>query len=181
MYSIIDDLTAYILQHNPYFNKGFANVSRDEELGILANWTEIVFPSQKHGDYFYIRYNGPVGLSNAAAAQMSECSAAAQYNIPLVLVASVREADSDKLFNNLMITLSAYKAKGFQGIVFNAASQEMVEIVTTELQGMKKEDRSAALKRLPKDGTLVLIRFTLTSIITIQSLSCIQNPCKTCS
>lgn len=181
MYNLIENLTDYVLQHNPYFNKGFANVTRDEEIGIVANWTEPVFPSQKHGDYFYIRYNGVVGLTNAPAAQMMEGQFGAQYNIPLMLVASVNNADSDVLFQNLLTTLSSYRPKGTQGVVYTSASQEMGEIVNAELAGLKPEDRRAALKRLPKYGTLVAIRFTLSMIITIQPLTCIQNPCEICS
>jgi hypothetical protein len=180
MFELIDNLAAFILQHNPYFDKVFANVSIDEKLGLVANFDEIVFPSQSHGDFFYLRYNGPVVLANNASSQMQECTFAGSFQIPLVLVASVKEADSDILFTNLYTTLANYKNKGLQAIRFANTSEEMLEIVSQELQVMKEADQRAALKRLP-DATLVSIRFIMVSDIHTQPLTCIQNPCTTCS
>ena len=176
---LISDLKNFILTHNTYFNKGFANVSIDEKLGLVANFDEVVFPSSINGDFFYLRYGGPVVLANNASAQMAEGTFAGSFQVPLVLIASVKEADSDMLFTNLYTTLANYKAKGLQAIRFSNASEEILEIVSQELQGMKEKDQLAAIKRLP-DATLVAIRFIMVSDIQTQPLSCIQNPCKTC-
>lgn len=181
MFSLIDTLTAFILTHNPYFKQGFANVSIDEKLGIVGDENKPIFPSSSFGDYFYVRYAAPVALSNLASGFMEEGRMAASYQIPLVLVAVVRDADSDILFTNLLTTLANYKDKGLQAVRFERTSEEVIEIVTTELAGLKPADLDAALQRLDTSQTLVSIRFTLVSDIEIQSLSCIQNPCKPCS
>jgi len=182
MFSIIDLLKEFILEHNPYFNAGFANVSIDEEQGFVSTQNEVVFPSTSHGDFFYLRYVNPVGLSNATTAFMSEGSYGVGFQITLVLVASVRGADSEILFNNLAATLANYRSQGIREIRFTRASEEPVDIVLGELVNMPEASRKASLSRLDREATLVAIQFTILADLTIQNkLTCIQNPCKPCS
>jgi len=79
---LISDLKNFILTHNPYFDNGFANVSIDEKLGLVANFEDVVFPSSTNGDFFYLRYGGPMVLANNASAQMQEGTFAGSFQIP---------------------------------------------------------------------------------------------------
>lgn len=180
MRKVIEQLKAFILSTNPYFNRGFANVELDAQNGYLIDIDngEHIFPSDSFGNYFYIRYKGVSGLNNATTAFMEEGTAAIAINTNLILVAYVKDADIDHLFTNLVSTLAKFDA---QGLIFSATSLDGVDVITKELANVAPEVRAKSLQNFNfYDITLISIAFTLQKNLETIPLSCIQNPCKRC-
>lgn len=169
------NLKEHILKYNPYFNNAFDYTVQDENTGIIHDSIP-VFPADNLGDYFYLRITNNVRFDNQSIYNTATTISGVGLVPTIILVACVRDADADKLLNNLVNTLRAESCGARIGLVsmlFNGR-----DVILQELARMKeKENIEAALQRLPSGMTLVSITFTYSFNYTFQKLKCFDPPC----
>lgn len=159
-----------ILQYNTYFNKGFADAFKDEK-GVHEG-EKVVFPNDREGDYFYMRYPNNYKVSSPAYARLNECTIATAFTTTVFLIASVKNAYADKLISNLV---SVIISKG--GKVTEAIGQKEV-VIRQELSGMEQEVIKKGLANSGKNNTIVCVKFELEKPFYPTQLNCLENPCK---
>lgn len=168
--STVERLRKYILSTNSYFAEGIGNVYLDSENGI-ANEKGIVFPDDTRGNYFYLRLPDNVTFANGSEFGVTECLPGLGLNAQIILVAVVKDADEDKLLQNLVNTVQSFETynKTFQTAIYK---KEVV--VRQELSWMTAENLSAVLQRVP-ESSIVSLTFTLIDSFVYND--CILNPC----
>lgn len=167
----IISLKDFILDNNSYFSSGYGPVFFNDK-GILE-----VFPNDKLGDYFYIRHAAKATVDSTAAMKISDCATPMGVRSECFLIACVREADNDRLINNLVHTI---QGSGRNAVV-TGLTYEREAVVLQEMPKHPKEDREKALQNL-SNWTIVSVQFNLTvRVKPVKNLAeCIENPCKTC-
>lgn len=168
--STVDSIKDYIIQYNPYFKKGYSDVYLDEKTGIIHN-SKPIFPADNLGDYFYLRLPNKVQFDYAREFQISDCISGAGIRASVILVAVVKDADPDKLIQNLVNTLQTY-----QNVNVNSAIYLTEDVIIQELAKTSEETIMAALQRMK--STIVSLTFTILTPYQFKKLSCIENPCK---
>lgn len=176
--SELNTISQFIIDNNPYFDKGYADVYQDDKTGIVHG-DEAVFPADNLGNYFYLRLPKQTGFDTSDFYKINDCNGGLGLKASIVLVACVKDADPDKLIENLIITLRNYSSGvviNFKSLCFNG-----VEVIMTELAKLKPEDLIAALQRFDKMAqTIVSVTFEMTTAVTPKNLDCIVEPCKDC-
>lgn len=167
------ELRDYVLESNPYFQEGIIGVYKDDR-GI-ADEKGYVFPSDSRGDYFYLRLpvDIPIVVDNRFA--VSDCKTPLGAVAPIVLVAIVRNADPDKLLQNLLNTIMAFPAEG-KGV--SSVSPHKESVVASEMSGLNADVIRKALQTIPDEFTIVSITFTLS--VGIKYSNCFVDICKSC-
>lgn len=166
--SLFADIKDTILQYNTYFNAGFDDAYQSEN-GVYQG-EKILFPNDTLGDYFYIRPDNPVGISNDSA--ISSCYTAFALDASATLVAVVKSANSTMLVNNLMTSLA------YTGATVESATFQHEEIIRQELGAMSQEDLTAALANYHRSTTIVSIAFTYNLPLPLTKINCLPNPCE---
>lgn len=173
----LDDITAYIMEHNTYFNVGFSNVYLDEKTGFVANdgVTKIpVFPADELGDYFYLRLPNNVAFVSDAKYSFSNCITGLGIRSTVILVACIKTNGSDKLLENIVVTLRNYSKAD---IVLRSAIYQKDIVTLQELSKISESEQDAALQRLGDYGSIVSVTFDITENVLSHKLSCIEPPC----
>jgi hypothetical protein len=172
----LETLKEFILSNNTYFAAGYANAVQDDETGIVYERMPI-FPNDTLGNYFYLRVQRGAQFSYEGMYKMSDAVGSLGINAQIVLVACVKDADADKLAENLVMTMSRYHAEyiKLQQVIYQS---ELV--VSQELALLSRENIQAALQRIDGDYTMVSLQFSYAAPVIVQPLKCITNPCKTC-
>lgn len=169
----------FILGKNPYFNRGFANVYKDDTTKAICaregkDFT-VVFPSDTLGNYFYLRND--TGLKHEAmpAERVSDNGTQRLMfldSMTLQLVAVVKNADEHLLIENLRNTAMQYQLLYAEPL---SSKWNREQVVIEELAGMKSEDIQAALQRL-KNETIVRLSLKLSKVFVPGN--CINDPVK---
>lgn len=173
MQSTLTAIKDFVLQYNPYFSAGYSDVYMDETKGYIAN-DKVIFPNDNLGNYFYLRLPHDVGFDYTPASRVDDCSNTPNPTGDVTIVAIVKDANPDKLIQNLLNTISGYNATvRLKGAKYNSAN-----VTLTELGRASKEVKEAALKRLKH--TIVSITFTLSVPFTLRRITsnCIIDPCQ---
>lgn len=174
----ITALKDFILLKNTYLNTGFDNVYQDTINGLILEDGKAVFPSDTYGDYFYLRMPDEMKfVYDARRFKTDDCGFEFGISAKVYLVAFMRGADTDALFNNLVNTLQQYTDAylSFSGGVFK---KELV--IQQELKKYGKEDIAKALQNIDRKDALISINFDISTNFTKKTLSCLENPCTTC-
>lgn len=156
-----------ILKYNTYFTQAFDDVYSDDK-GI-RNDEKVLFPSDKLGDYFYLRLKD--GVRYAKGQPVSDCDMAIEAQMSGYLIAFVKGANADDLVLNLVSTLMQINVIP-TGSLWNAE-----EVVRQEMGKMKDKDVLAALARVKKEYTIVSVSFDYKGGVYPTKLNCITNPC----
>ncbi len=172
----LETLKEFILSNNPYFTAGYANAVQDDETGIVHNGMPL-FPNDTLGNYFYLRVLRNVQFSYDGMYRISDAAGSVGINAQIVLVACVREADTDKLAENLVITMSRYYP---EYIKLQQVLYQSELVVGQELALLSRENIRAAMQRIDNDYAIVSLQFQYAAPVIVQPLKCITTPCKTC-
>lgn len=169
---MFDGLLEHIHDLNEYFDKGYEGVYQDENTGIVHE-QQPVFPADNLGDYFYLRLPDSVTFEYGDAYNNEEGAnkPAKLYN--LVLVACVKNADPDKLINNMIVSLSKFK----RDVTIQSAVIESEKVIQQELAFMSEDNRTRALQNKPENLTIISVSF---SFVEETLIDCIVKPCKDC-
>lgn len=178
----LNKIKDHILRYNPYFSTGFSNTFIDEETGQVfsdnGNDYIPVFPEDRLGDYFYLRTPQKTTFADAPDFTLSDCQKGIAITGEIFLIAVVRDADADRLVNNLANTVQAFDNKY---ITIKSAIHQKIFVVEQEMAKVKEEKTlMAALARLKQNMTIVSLSFALRSPFQYQKLNCMTKPCKTC-
>jgi hypothetical protein len=166
--SVLNSLRDTILEYNPYLAKGYADVVKDETLGIIHSTGDVIFPNDTDGDYFYIRTNG-VQFTQAPEYKADDCSGSLGIQMNCVLVAIMGNANPDSLLKNMVSSLRLFN----NDMVFSNAIFTSAGVIVQELNA---DVRAQALKRL-SGKTIVSIVFSMTEMVMTLKAECIENPC----
>lgn len=170
-------LRDYIIKYNTYFNDGYDFVTRDDSNGYISNGDKPVFPADDFGNYFYLRLPNAIQTEYKSAYQLADCMQGYGLRYDVVLVACIRNGDTELLIDNLLTTLGNYNR---QNIVVTKVLYHIEDVTAQELSRIKREDRMAALQRMGDNINLCSIHFSFTIAYTTKPLSCITNPCSIC-
>lgn len=171
----------FILENNTYFNKGYSEVYQDDITGVIYGFEngtpKHIFPNDGDGDYFYLRLPKSVSFDYNSHYKIDDCQAGLGLKTSVILVACVRDADSSKLFNNLIITLRNYKTVDMS---IKTGLFQSVEVIMQELSKVSPETKIEALKT--HDGSYTIVSLTLEATVALmpRNIDCIINPCKSC-
>lgn len=177
--TLVERITAvadFIQANNTYFGRFYPAAEQDEELGVINDGMQPIFPSDEQGNYFYIRYPHGIGFDYTNSNTFADAGGGVGVKYDLVLVACVRDADTGLLLQNLLNTLGMYCKGNFKLSKANWG----IAVILQELSKIKKESQQAALEKLPDNMGLVSISFTFTIPYVYQPLRCIVDPCKDC-
>lgn len=168
------DLKDFILKYNPYLDNGYANVTLDNEVGIINDSKQIIFPSDKLGKYFYLRV--PTKSTFEYSNPIADNALSIRLNSDIILVSYLKEGDADLLGYNIAGTIGRYQDVNtkIKEILFHSD-----DVVRQELGKLTKENVSAALQKM-RNSVIVSIHFTMTFDYVFQQLNCIKSPCKDC-
>ena len=167
----------FILDHNDYFHKGFANAYKDDVINAVnvKQGKDVlrVLPADNHGNYFYLRNEAwtkyearhPERLSDTGTQRLTFLD-----TMSVQLIAVVENADAYLLIENLRNTAMMYKELNIQPVT---GSWNREQVVSTELAKMSTTDVNAALQRLT-DETIVRIGLSVSKIFVPGN--CISNP-----
>lgn len=170
----LSELTTFILDNNPYFDRAYDDVYQDETVGIVHDNNQPIFPADNLGNYFYLRLPNNIRFDNASQFNLSECLDTPGLVYDIILVAILNNANADVLLHNLLSTLAAFGGN----INLTGASTQRAVIIGQELASMSVEMRDKALQNI--NSTLVSVYFTYTPAFLPTKLSCITNPCASC-
>lgn len=176
--TIIDTIAAKVRELNPYFDKHFTDVIADSERGYVwvdkgGDYTP-VFPNDTLGNYFYIRHEPDFAFSFNAD-YSAGITPGLQYNTTATLVASVIDADPNKLASNIIASLRTISCAASVTVISARANRNA--IIAQELQGLEEADLEKALSNIDRRTTLVSVNFSVTGMVSIVKCS-LQNPCK---
>jgi hypothetical protein len=172
LYDKLIELKNHVLLKNTYFNKGFSFTYQDQGIWSDEDDKEPIFPRDDLGNYFYFRLPNDIGLTTIPALAVGDCAVQASAQAQIILVACVRNADNDLLMKNLINTISdmpVYAKTFTSGILMKE------KVVRQELSFLSGDELQNALKKIPKDYSIVSINFTITNPISFNR--CIENPC----
>lgn len=173
--SRLNSIKDFILEHNTYFNTGYADVWIDSNTGVVSNNTKTVFPSDNLGNYFYLRLPNKVGFIYNKDFKVSDCTDGIATKTDVVLVAVIKNNNPDALLDNLIATIRNYRETKLQ---IKSAIYQPAYVITEELKETSKETQSAALKRLNLSNAYVSITFEMAEIVISNKLNCIEPPCE---
>jgi hypothetical protein len=156
--SDFENIVQHVREYNTYFATGFANAVKDATLNTVVldgSKKTFVFPTDKAGDYFYLRNEQTVNYTRQEAQRLSDCKPIMPYSETMIcyLVAVVKEAEPFQLLQNLRDTLANF---GGASITFNNANWNREQIVRDEMSGSSPKDIEAALSRLKKQTIVKL-------------------------
>lgn len=174
----LTELKDFILLKNTYLSTGFDNVYQDAVNGLILQDEKPIFPMDNLGDYFYLRLPDEMKfVYDARRFKTDDCGFEFGISAKVYLVAFMRGADSDTLFNNLVNTLQGFDDAylSFNGGIFK---KELV--IQQELKRYSKEDIAKALQNIQRKDALVSISFDISTNFTKKKLSCLENPCSEC-
>lgn len=174
-------LKDFILSNNTYFDTGYAFAEMNYA-GIIEAEDHIgnrmaIFPNDTLGDYFYMRLPDKVIMNKEAFYQVGECSKGMGMVTNIILVACMRNVDSDQLLANLLTTLVNFANPKTSITSFIMHSES---VLTQELAKIPKDDLQAALQRMDTSYNLVSVNFNFTVPFVFNNLDCIVNPCIGC-
>lgn len=168
----LETISAYIKEHNGYFQAAFPHAYTEAGNGVVHNGDPI-FPTDVHGNYFYLRVaGGSFSYDQQYAISTTRRGVGIQSDV--YLVAMVFEADADKLLDNLVSTLAASMPDQLRFVSFLSQAPAVVQ---QELSGLEPAIRQAAMQNIPPFTALVSVRFTLTSPMNYTKPNCITSPC----
>jgi len=173
--TIVNDIGIAIKQYNPYFDTYFTNVEKSDQLGIVHNGSEPVFPNDYSGNFFYVRI--PSQLRAFYDNQNNNADRSIGVRADLVIVAQVQGADAYKLALNLISTIgrACKYGKTISSILIHPE-----DVISQELNGVSEDVLRAALGRIP-NTTMIAVNISVSYFQSFLQLDCIQNPCKICS
>lgn len=173
----LSSLSAFITQYNPYFDTAFTNVAVDDKTGIVNNGTQVIFPNDTFGNYYYIRTASKLRFDYNKDRSQADNFLSLVVNAPCYLVAYVIGADIDSLVANLVATIGRYdETTRITEVVIHAEDVVLQELA----QVLDKPNVLHALQTMPDNVALVSINFTLSFVYSLPELHCLTNPCKTC-
>lgn len=172
--SRLDDITAFIMEYNTYFDMGFSNVWLDEKVGFVADDKTPVFPSDSLGNYFYLRLPKQIDFLYSTNYNYSDCSGGIASKSSVILVACIKENNPDALLENMIATLRNYNKAELR--IKNALYQPMY-VIEQELRNISEKEREQALKRISLNDSYISITFDITETILSNKLNCIEAPC----
>lgn len=167
------ELRDYVLEKNTYFSKGFSLVYQDEGVWYGEDDKTAVFPADNIGNYFYFRLPSDVGLAINDAYKIGNCLTPVVASASVIVVAFVKDADTDLLVTNLVNT---FQSKS--GVGFNSAIISNEKAVRQELSFLSGDNLNSALARIPKNTAIVSVNITLT--VPLAFNNCIVQPCIPC-
>ena len=167
----IEAVKDFILSANTYFNKGIAGVTINEAGHVAGN--EIVFPNDKYGDYFYIRQANRSTFETGSYDKVTDCDNGESLRTDIFIVACVRNADADKLIDNLIHTMQKYPDNRAVAVI-----TESDDVIAQELAKASKTNKKAAQARIG-NYTIVCLQVNIgTRVLPVRNLTtCILNPC----
>src|SRR5690348_360746 len=112
------DLKQYILKYNTYFDMAFDNVYQDEQTGYISDGSQIIFPADNFGAYFYLRNLANGSFDNNSIYKLSDTANGIGVKANVTLVACMRNADSDRLLDNVIDTIRHYIKENIQLVSF---------------------------------------------------------------
>lgn len=174
---VLEQIKDFILLKNTYFDKGYSGVYQTDE-GILEG-QKVLFPADELGDYFYLRQPNIMRFDYTNIMRVNDCDNPAGLAADIILVACMRQADSDVLLDNLVQTLMHVSINGV-GLKLTGMIMKNEFVVQQELRLLKKDVIDKALQNMGKDYAIVSVQFTLTKVIKPKKLSCIEKPCIEC-
>jgi hypothetical protein len=169
-------LRDFILQYNPYYTTGFANVLQYDN-GLVATTGQAVFPADNLGNYFYLRMPNQVQVDNSPAYTIADngLGIGLQYNV--VLVACMLDGNAECMITNLLTTLMRYHNEPLR---ITTVLPNAEDVIFQELSKVNEATAINAVKNLPEKLTICSIHFTFTIPFVPQQLGCLSTPCKNC-
>lgn len=166
-----------ILQYCPFFSAGYSDVYQDDELGIIADGNEIVFPNDTLGDYFYLRIPDTNTFRQNNSYRISDKLMGYESVSNIYLVAVVANADPDILISNIVNLI-----RDQEGVILRDWVGQSGVILRRELSKLDgNENIQAALQRLDSTQTIVSVGFSITVPVNpYVKPDCLPNPCKEC-
>lgn len=168
----LDDMAAFIMEHNTYFDEAYSHVWMDEKRGFIAD-DKIVFPNDTLGSYFYLRLVKDVQFEYNNIYRFSQCVDGIGAKTPVILVAVVKGGDSTKVLRNMVNTLRNYKDVRIRSGIYQSEY-----VILQELSRVSEETQLVALQRLPKGSAIVSLTLDITQRVDDYKLNCIVDPCK---
>lgn len=167
----IEAVRDHILNVNTYFMKGIGGVTINEAGYVVGN--AIIFPNDTFGDYFYLRQATKSTFDTNTYDRVSDCSNAESLRTDIFIVACVKDADPDKLIDNLIWTMQKFADSKAISIITDTDA-----VIAQELAKASKVNKAAAQARVG-DYTIVCLQVNVgTRVLPVTSLkNCIQNPC----
>lgn len=172
----LDNLKDFILRYNTYFNSGYADVSMHEN-GYVGTSDKVIFPADDMGNFFYLRLPKQLQADYNPGYSIADNSMGIGVKYDIILVACVIGGDNSLLLENMITTIGNYQQEDLK---ITKMIYRDDDVVAQELAGIKKENIDDAIQRFPDNLSICSIHFTFTTPFVIQSLRCIQNPCKSC-
>lgn len=177
-------LKDFILEKNPYFQKGFANAFKENVTStVLARQLSgdllIVSPQDSYGNYFYIRNDeGIIHEPKTGAMTYGAGHTSYMDTIRVNIVGIMKEGEPLLVVDNIINTVSMYKPNG-DGTLLRLVSSNWnrEQIIISELSGMEKNDIAGALQRL---GSHLVFRVTCLFSKYRTPTSCINDICLPC-
>jgi len=179
MMTLTDHIIAvaeFVKVNNTYFDGYYPLAELDDELGVVNDGNQPIFPSDEFGNYFYFRLPHNLQFDYSNSNMIADAGGGIGVKYDIVLVACVRDADEGALLGNLLITLGNYCKNNFRLTKANWG----ITVILQELAKIKKENQTSAVQKVPDNMSLVSISFTFTVPFIYQSLRCIETPCKNC-
>lgn len=171
-------LKDFILQYNPYFNDGFAEVFQHES-GHIATTDKIVFPADDNGNYFYLRLPNQLQAVYQNNYKIADDWNGIGVKYDVILVAYAQNADSSLMLQNIITTIGQCSNHDID-ITMTKFIYQDDDVVTQELGKIGKENLEAALEKFPDNIGICSVHFSLTVPFVFQKLNCIQSPCNDC-
>lgn len=174
LYNEMIQLRDFILDKNPYLNKGYANAFKDKESKFIlvrdiSGDMRSVFPNDYDGDYFYLRNDD--GIAYREVASISDRSRTFDDVVNVSLVAVMNNADAVVLSQNLRQSIMKYSRE----FIPTSGNWNREQIVIDEMSGSDENEILKALQNLDKQ-TIVRIRFQA-SLRFIPDNCPFVNPC----
>ncbi|OSZ79106.1 hypothetical protein CAP35_12895 [Chitinophagaceae bacterium IBVUCB1] len=174
-----EKLKDYILEHNTYFSKGFANAYKDEQTAkvMVSRGSDkiVLLPADTLGNYCYLRNDMQMKHQPQESQRLTDSGTQRltfSDTITAYLVAIAKNADAYQLLENLKNTCMAYAD---MSVVPVSSNWNREQVMHEELQGMKQDDVQAALQRL-KQETIVKLQVNINKHYVPSN--CIVNPIK---
>lgn len=178
---LIQQLTSlkdYVLQWNPYFDRGFDRVRMDDARGWILSDDTPVFPADDLGNFFYLRLPSKISYDYSNIYSSHDNKGGVGIVAEVILVACMRDADEFQLAGNLITTIGNWQGANTQ---LRDTLLRQDDVVMQEMAKFKKPVIEACLQGMPEDMTMVSITFKMTASFKFKNLNCLSNPCKSCN
>lgn len=165
---LLETIKTKILELNKHYNLGVIAKTSDARDGLLvSDGSDILFPADHLGDYFYLKHTGEIVWTNQNRTEEHK----------VVFVSYSENTDPFTTIDNIRASIA--KCGLGAGVRFKSASANNQEVIKHETP---KKGQVVAFKNLKDNVSLVRIEFYLIVPQTLQykEEECVPNPCNPC-